>query len=550
MIQNYDVIVSGAGPAGMTLAIDLGRRGVRVLLLERNSEPGPWPKMERSNARSMEIFRRLGLAEKIRAVGYPEDTSMDVFVATSLAGPAILRLRYPTAGEQRARIAAVNEGTEPLEPYQLVSQYALEPVLKEAADSTPNVTVSFGHEITGFDQDEDGVTVRAIGAGGVEQAYRASYLVGCDGGSSLVRKSLGIALEGDGGIARMSQVQFRSEELYDRIPMGKGRHYYLADGSIFVVQGNRKDFSLHSLLPADADFVPVIRSLIPEGVDFEVLRANDWTLHLLVAERYRDRRVFIAGDAAHLVIPTGGLGMNTAIGDVIDLSWKLAATVQGWGGPQLLDSYEIERRSVGLFNREASHWAAAGPAAWRAAVTPELYEQGPAGERARAGIAELANTLQRRVHEMTGAELGYHYAGSPIVAPGDGPEPVWELCRYVPSTTPGARLPHMWLKDGRAVFDLFGPGFTLLSLTGPVDAGPLAGAFAGHGSALEILALDEPHLAATYGAGLLLIRPDLHIVWSGHALPRDPVALAAVATGHARQRPDEGAPAAMAARRG
>ncbi len=532
MKENYDVIVSGAGPAGMTLAIDLGRRGVKVLLLERNLEPGPWPKMERTNSRSMERYRRLGLAEKIRAEGYLPDSSMDVFAAVDL-GQSIVRLSYPTVAEQRKWIAGTNDGTTPLEPYQLVSQYALEPVLKAAAESTPGVTVRFGQEVVGFDHGSGGVRVRAKGRDGAEHVYAAGYLVGCDGGGSFIRKTLGIKLEGQGGIQRMSQVQFRSDTLYDRIPIGKGRHYYLADGTIFVVQGNRTDFSMHTTLPAGTDFEPVIRSYIPVDFDLEVLRVNEWTLHLLVAERYGEGRVFLAGDAVHLVIPTGGLGMNTAVGDVIDLSWKLAATVKGWGGPRLLDSYQIERHSVGLFNRQASGWAAQGPARWRAAVTPEVYIKGPRGEAARQALAKIANVEQRRVHEMAGAELGYHYKGSPIVADDDGPAPVWELNRYVPSTRPGAHLPHMWLADGRPVFDLLGDGYTLISLAGAIDARPLSNAFAEYGAPFEVLELDEPGIARVYEASLVLVRPDLHVVWRGNDIPLHPAALATLATGHA-----------------
>ncbi|MCD9027977.1 FAD-dependent monooxygenase [Luteimonas sp. BDR2-5] len=534
----WDVIVSGAGPAGLTLAIDLGQRGIRTLLLERNAAPGPWPKMERTNARSMEIYRRLGLAETIRAVGYDADTSMDVFTAVDLATP-IARLRYPTVGEERARIAATRDGSAPLEPYQLVSQYALEPVLKATAEALPRVDVRFGEETVGFAQDADGVEVETRDADGRVRRHRARFLVGCDGGSSFVRKSLGIRLEGQGRLKHMSQVQFRSETLYARIPIGKGRHYYLADGAIVVVQGNRTDFSLHTDLPADTDFVPVIRRYIPGDYDLEVLRVNEWDLHLLVAERYRDRRVFLAGDAVHLVIPTGGLGMNTAVGDVADLAWKLAATVQGWGGPMLLDSYEFERRRVGLFNRDASGWAAQGPVRWRAAATPAVFLPGAEGEAARAALAPLAQAEQRRVHDMVGAELGYHYAGSPIVASEPGAPPPWDRVRYVPSAQPGARLPHAWLPDGRAVFDLHGTGYTLLALTGAPHADALRAAFARIGAPLEVIAVEAPELVEVYGAPLLLLRPDLHVVWRGARLSDAPPDLADIATGHACDRRSE-----------
>ncbi|GAB3045545.1 FAD-dependent monooxygenase [Stenotrophomonas tumulicola] len=530
MHDHYDVIVVGAGPAGLTLAIDMGQRGVRVLLLERNAEPGPWPKMERTNARTMEFYRRLGLAQAIRAEGYPADASMDVFAAVDLATP-IAHLRYQTVAEQRSWIARTRDGTAPLEPYQLVSQYALEPVLKSAAERTPGVTVCFGHALMGFEQDESAVSATVCNAAGMEICVTARYLVGCDGGASFVRKTLGIPLEGEGGIKQMRQVQFRSQTLYDRIPIGKGRHYYLADGAIVVTQGNRVDFTLHTDLPADTDFEPVIRRYIPVDFDLEVLRVNDWTLHLLVAARYADRRVFLAGDAVHLVIPTGGLGMNTAVGDVLNLSWKLAAAVQGWAGEGLLASYEIERRPVGLFNRDASGWAAQGPALWQQQVTSEALVRGDAGVAARAQLQPHADRLQRRVHEMTGAELGYHYAQSPVIEVEDSPLPVWDLHRYVPTARPGARLPHMWLSDGRALFDLLGAGFSLLDLRGGLDTDDLAAEFASAGVPVVRLVLDEPALEEIYGAPLVLVRPDLHVAWRGHSVPGQPCALVQRITG-------------------
>ena len=532
--ETFDVVVSGGGPAGLTLAICLGQQGVRTLLLERNAQPGPWPKMERSNPRSMEIFRGLGLAERIRAVGYPPEASMDIFVGTTLADPAIVHLTFPTVADYRERIAESRDGSQPAEPYQLVSQYALEPVLKAAAEETPNVTVRFGHATVAFEQDATGVSVTCAAADGALSTVRGSYLVGCDGGASLVRKTLGIRLEGEGRIRPQTQVQFRSEGLYGRIPMGPGRHYLLADGSTIVVQGNRTDFTLHSSLPADTDFRPVIRNLIGFDIRFEILRVNPWMHNLLVAERYGDGRVFLAGDAAHLVIPNGGLGMNTAIGDASNLSWLLAGAVHGWGGPQLLDAYEAERRPVALFNREASRWATGNLIGWKQAITPDVFAPGPAGDAARRAVAALAESPTRRSYGMFGAELGYNYAMSPVVAAEPGPPAVWEIERYVPSTQPGSRLPHVWLRDGRAIGDLLGNGFAVLSLRPNADPSGLVQALAARGAPVEAIELDEPGIAARIGADLLLVRPDLHVAWRGTAAPGDPERIVAIATGHAR----------------
>jgi 2-polyprenyl-6-methoxyphenol hydroxylase-like FAD-dependent oxidoreductase len=531
--ETFDVVISGGGPAGLTLAIDLGQRGVRTLLLEKNSEPGPWPKMERTNPRSMEIFRQLGLAERIREVGYPEEASMDIYIGTTLAAPAIVRLEFPTVAEYRKQIAECVDGSQPAEPYQLVSQYALEPVLKVAAEQTPNVSVRFGHEATGFEQDDDGVSVTVMDSNGSLSTARGSFLVGCDGGSSLVRKSLGIRLEGEGRIRRQTQVQFHSEDLYERIPMGKGRHYLLADGSTIVVQGNRTHFTLHSSQPADSDFHTIISDLLGLDVDFEVLRINAWMHNLLVAERYRDGRVFIAGDAAHLVIPNGGLGMNTAIGDVSNLAWLLAGTIHGWGGPLLLGAYEAERRPVALFNREASRWATEKLITWKQTVTPNVFAAGETGDHARGQLAKQAEGLTQESYGMCGAELGYNYSTSPLVVPEPGPEPAWEIASYIPSTQPGCRLPHVWLKDGTAISDKLGKGFTVVSLRGDTSGEDLAKAVAEYGAHVDSLVLDDPDTARILDADLLLVRPDQHIAWRSSATPADPKRIAAIATGHA-----------------
>ena len=332
----YDVIVAGAGPVGLTLAIDLGRRGVRCLLLERHPTTLPWPKMDRSNARTMEFYRRIGIVDRVRALGYPPDNPMDVFLTTRLSDPPIAVLKYPSVAERRKQIAESPNGAWLLEPYQLVSQNKLEPLLKEVAEATPNVTVRYGCDLVDFAQDVRGVTVQARTVDGRDEALRCDYLAGCDGASSTVRKKLGIKLEGRGGIRDLVQVIFWSDTLYERIVTGKGRHYQFADaaGSSMVAQGDRKEFTLHSSLPADTDFAPVIRDLIGFPCDFTIRYVIPWRHHLLVAKRYRDRRVFLAGDAIHLVIPTGGLGMNTGVGDAFDLSWKLCWRDQRLGRPR------------------------------------------------------------------------------------------------------------------------------------------------------------------------------------------------------------------------
>jgi len=535
-MNDFDVVISGAGPVGLVLAIDLGRRGVRTLLVEKDATTKRFPKMDRSNARTMEMFRRLGLADQVRALGYPEHASMDVFIVTRLVDEPLLRLRYPTVAEHRAAIAACTDASEPLEPYQLVSQNDLEPMLKEVAEATPNVTVRFGCALASFMQDAEGVDVHLERIDGTGERSRASYLVGCDGATSLVRKSLGIALQGKGNLRSLRQVTFRSETLYERLPHGQGRHYYFADdgGGAIVVQGSRKEFTMNVALPEDADLERAVRDRVGFDFDFHITATTSWKHHLLLAERYRDRRVFIAGDAAHLMIPTGGLGMNTGVGDAIDLAWKLAGTVQGWGGSGLLESYEFERRKVGARNVEAAGWAAAGVGMWRSLWRPHVGSNTPEGEQLRAEIAQTANLHHRRVHEMFGVELGYSYAGSPLIATEPGDRGEWDTSTYTPHTRPGVRLPHVWLKDGRAMQDVLGTDYTLLDVVGQLDANEAIAVrepFQRLGVPIKIVRLDEPHVRELLGFDLLLMRPDLHVFWRGNALPGDLDFLANAAAG-------------------
>jgi hypothetical protein len=270
-------------------------------------------------------------------------------------------------------------------------------------------------------------------------------------------------------------------------------------------------------------------------VKYDMLYVGQWRMNLLLADRYGEGRVFLAGDAVHLVIPTGGLGMNTGVGDAIDLSWKLAATFAGWGGPKLLASYEIERRQVGARNVAASGFATQGRRRWRAFYRPEIRERTAAGAALREALARVADVEQHKATEMIGAELGYRYVGSPLIASESGEAPEHDFMTYVPTTWPGARLPHVWLSDGSAMQDRigYGHGYTLLRLGGKwADTSALQRAFAAIGAPLQVLDIADERPRDVYGYDLFLLRPDMHVVWRGNEAPAEPEKLAALATGH------------------
>jgi 2-polyprenyl-6-methoxyphenol hydroxylase-like FAD-dependent oxidoreductase len=533
-IVNTQVIIVGAGPVGLTLAIDLGRRGVRCILLEQKDAPQFLPKMERCNARTMEIYRRLGVAQIIRDAGFPRDVPMDVFIVTSLVEPPLLHLPYPSVAQAQAEIAACADGSMPLEPYQLISQYTLEPLLKSVAETLPTVDLRYGHEFISFEQDAAGVCAR-VKCGDSTIELSAHYLVGCDGGSSNVRRHLGIGLQGEANLLQLRQALYRCDDLFERIPIGKGRHYHVADAhsTFLIVQDSTRHFTLHSVVDSDDAMKTMFEQTVAMPVNYEMLSCAPWRQNLLLADRYGHKRVFLAGDAVHLVIPTGGLGMNSGVGDAVDLSWKLAATLKGWGGPALLASYEIERRQIGARNVEASRYASRGRRAWRAAYKPNIRDRTPEGAAIRANLSRIADVEQRKSNEMIGAELGYRYADSPIIFPEAGDAPETDFMKYVPTSWPGARLPHVWLADGTAMHDRIGDGYTLLCLRGARANTPaLAQAFASFAAPFSVVEIDEERPRDVYGYDLLLLRPDLHVVWRGNGLPDDPAKLAALATGH------------------
>ena len=496
---------------GLTLAVDLGQRGVRCTLIERKPEPQFLPKMERCNARTMEIFRRMGLAAKVRAAGLPADVPMDVYIVRALNLPPLMHSPYPSVNEARRAIDACNDGSMPLEPYQLVSQYTLEPLLKSVAETLVNV--KYGCAFESFEQDATGVTARTSTG-----TIRAKYMVGCDGGGSLVRRQLGIELRGEADILRLRQALYRCDELYDRLPIsggpGHGRHYHVADerSTFLIMQDSTRHWTLHATVAEDREMAPQFEKTIGVPVKYEMLYVGEWKQNLLLADRYQSGRVFLAGDAVHLMIPTGGLGMNSGVGDAIDLAWKLEGTLRGWGGPRLLASYEIERRQIGGRNVAASRYASQGRRKWRS-LWRNLDE-----------LVAAAKVEQPKSNEMIGAELGYRYQDSPLIAnePGGPEDP---LRKYQPTTWPGARLPHVWLEGHTAIQDRIGRGYTLLRLGGSKAA-------FGMNAPFEVLDIPDAVARDLYGYDLILLRPDLHIAWRGNQMPADPQRLAALITGH------------------
>lgn len=512
------MLITGGGPAGLTLAISLGQLGVRCEVIDARPAPARVPRAGRCGARAMEIFRRLGISGRLRAAGLPGEAPLDVAIcAGSLARP-LTRHRYLSVAEMLTAMLEVNDGTMPLEPPVVLSQYTLEPLLREVAEATPGVTVRFGAELIDFAV-AGGVTAMVHTASRM-RTIRADYLAGCDGADSTVRRLLGVELRGETR-EPVRQALIYCPDLYERLPGGRAVQYHVTGSHpcTLVVQDDAQHFTLHAPTggPPVTTLFEAVAGAICQPLSYKVVHEDEWGQQLMLADRYTDRapgaRVFLAGDAAHPASTAGGLGLSTAVGDAADLAWKLAATLQGWGGPALTGSYETERRPIA---------AQAITASFARAVADEPWSV-----------------------DLRDVELGYRYSGSPVISHAGGASPTG----FAPTTWPGARLPHLWLDDGNPLHDVLGTGFTLLRMQAAgggamIDRGAagfareLAAEFGRLGAPLDLVEVTAAAAQAVYaGHRLILVRPDLHVAWrSGDSQPHA-ADLAALVTGHGTARP-------------
>ncbi|MBX3610554.1 MAG: FAD-dependent oxidoreductase [Hydrogenophaga sp.] len=531
-----DVLIVGAGPVGLTLAMDLAGRGVRVTVAELRAwlEP-PSVKCNHVSARTMERFRQLGVADKLRRGGLPDTHPNDVVFRTAMTGHELTRIPIPNRLERFVDNGGPDTWWPTPEPPHRINQIYLEPILLEHAAALPNVTLHNRTRVTAFEQDAEGVraTLQSLDDGS-ERTVRARYLVGCDGGSSSVRKAIGAQFEGTAVIQQVQSTFIRARDLLSRLPGKPAWCYYAVNprrcGTVFAIDGHETWLVHNHLHPHETDFDAVdrdqsIRHILGVGADFEyeVISKEDWVGRRLVANRFRDRRVFIAGDAAHLWVPYAGYGMNAGIADALNLSWLLAAQVQGWADPAMLDAYEAERQPI---TEQVSRFAmdhAQKMIRARSAVPPNIEADDDAGRAERARIGEEAYRLNVQQFCCAGLNFGYYYQGSPIIAadPDDAPPP-YAMGDFTPSTAPGCRAPHFWLADGRSLYDALGPGYTLLCTRPGVDARALLAAADAAGIPMQGLDIaDEAARPPEYRHALLLVRPDQHVVWRGEKLPGD-----------------------------
>jgi len=533
-----EVAIVGAGPVGLTLAMDLAARGRSVVVLEtrQRGEP-PNVKCNHVAARTMEQFRRLGLAAKLRDAGLPADYPNDVVFRTSVTGTELSRIHIPARAERYSDTSGPDGRWPTPEPPHRINQIYLEPILFAHAQAQRGVTIRNRTEATGFAQDERGVRVDAHDLDdGSRVAVRAQFLVGCDGGRSMVRKTIGAAFAGTAVIQRVQSTYIRAPRLLDLVAGERAWSCYASNprrsGVCFAIDG-RETWLVHNhLMPSEEDFEAVdrdasIRAILGVGPDFdyEILSKEDWIGRRLVAERFRAGRVFISGDAAHLWVPYAGYGMNAGIADALNLSWHLSAHLAGWASEGVLDAYEIERQPI---TEQVSRFAmdhAQQMIKARGAVPPRIEEPGPEGDAIRAEQGKKSYELNVPQFCCAGLNFGYFYDCSPLIAYDGEAAPAYSMGGFTASTVPGCRAPHFWLADGRSLYDAFGADYTLLRFDASVDATSLVAAATTR--KLPIKPLDvPPGLAPTeYRHALVLCRADQHVAWRGDTVPTEPLAL-------------------------
>jgi len=518
------VLIVGGGPVGLAMAIELGWRGTGCLLVEQGDGTTDFPRANTIDLRSMEFCRRWGIADKVRAAGIPPDFPHTALYLTSLAGYEIARFERGTHG---------GAGGLPISPErpQRCNQLFFDPVLRAHAGAMEGVTLRHSCRFESFTQDGDGVTatVRDL-ATGKEETIRAAYLIACCGGRSPIRKSLGIELGDEGVLGYPVSVFFRTEALWNHHDKGKSALNFMLDpGGVWstLIPLDGKELwriTMHGSKtytdPATIDADDIIRRVVGTDFDYELLSVGNWTRREMVAPHYRYGRAFLAGDSAHQNTPTGGYGMNTGLGDAVDLGWKMAAMLDGWGGAALLDSYEAERRPVAARNVAE---ATANFKRRSYATSEGLSDATPEGEKIRGELSARIIDDNTRQHRGHGIALGHVYENSPICVTGGAAAPADTVADYAPSSRSGARAPHAELPDGRSMLDLFGHGFVLLRLGGTaIDTASLAAAADYRGVPLTVTTINEPGIAKLYEYKLVLVRPDGHVAWRGNTVPDDP----------------------------
>ena len=510
--SSTQVVVAGGGPVGLAAAVELGRRGISCLVVEpRTTVSHARPRCKTINVRSMEHLRRWGIADRLRSrAPLPPAWSQDVVFCTSLAGRELSRFT--------GVLGLVPDGDRFPELGQQAPQYVLEELLRDVVRELPACRLATGATVTGVEQDAAEVRVTVADAAGERTMVTAAYLIGCDGPRSTVRERIGSAYIGDHALRPNFGMVFRAPGLWQHVRHGPAVHYWVVNPAVPALFGPIDQTGTWWIIAfgvdrptGERDAIRLIDGAAGASAQATVLSTDPWTARMQIVDRMRSGRVFLAGDAAHLNPPFGGHGLNTGLGDAVDLGWKLAAVLDGWGGPALLDSYQTERRPIQeRVIREATANMAVTS---RELLADNLEKDDAAGERARRAAGERIQQTKRPEFHSLELVLGIAIADSPVIIRQGAP---------AGDLGPGTLLPHEWLGAGRSLYDELGDGFTLLLRRPRAAYGVIERAARLRGVPLKVLKLRGRDAR---GPALALIRPDQYVVWAGQQEPDDGLAL-------------------------
>lgn len=526
-----DVIIVGAGPVGLALALDLGRRGIRSKIIEKQPDPAEGaPLLAKAsviNERTMEYCRKLGIADDVANSGYPIDLPGDTVFCTGMDGKFIGRLEMASARERDLPDVCC-------EKLRRCPQMQFDPILARAVIRQGMADILYNSEVVSLEQDDGSVTLQVKNSvdDSIEE-HRCRYAAACDGAGSKIRKMLGIGFQGkDLGYAISAIVRVdltsvnpfgRNAERYMFIsPEGTWANFTAIDGLDlwrFSIVGGKEKRDL-----ATVDMKGLLTAALGKtnNIPFEIIRVDQWRRSQFTAETLNKGRVYLAGDSAHTMSPTGGHGLNTGFVDAMTLSWMLQGLIQGWGEPGLSSAYTSERLPVAIRNGQGSTRNFGN---WTDTTGRDLVlEDGPEADMQRQELGVRMATNMRQEFQALGLALGYNCYSSPIVAADNSAPPQDEPDVYIQTSRPGHRAPHVWLSEGKSTLDLFGAGFVLLTFSDKVgaDSEALARAASTVGLPLQIIPVENEAARRIYeGYDLVLVRPDGLVAWRGHSAPEN-----------------------------
>jgi 2-polyprenyl-6-methoxyphenol hydroxylase-like FAD-dependent oxidoreductase len=532
-----DVLIVGGGPVGLAMAVELSYQGIDCILIEQTDGEVTDPKVSTVGPRSMEFCRRWGISQQIRDAGWRREHTLDIAWVTSVGGHEIYRVHFPSYAER-----TLPDYTP--EPEQVCPQDWFAPIFQNFLGKYPDGVIKFLSRLDSFEQTENGAIaqIKNLQTQSIEVIH-ARYMVACDGAKSGIRKACGVDAPSFHATQKFQSVVFRAPELASVMGKNHAMVYYLVNPIITEPLRAVDGDSLYRLIlkpkedgqVRDAQFA--IRAAISIDTPFEIVSNLPWHLTHRVADKFRVGNIFFVGDSAHTLSPSGGFGMNTGIGDAVDLGWKLAATIKGWAGDKLLDTYEIERRPIAVRNLEQAN--ANLERTQKRSIPPAITSDSPEGEQIRADMAlGIERSNVKREFDAPGVHFGFRYE-SPAIIP-DGTPPGDDPFEWQQSSYPGLRAPHAWLQPGKSTLDLFGHGFVLMCFSSTLGSQSVAGVFPVGGTGvvesftlacqrigvpISTTRIDNPDIAQLYERAFVLVRPDGHVAWRGDAMPTDAMTL-------------------------